>query len=369
MDKVRVGIVGAGNIAQLNVLGYLEHPACEVVAVCDPDVAKARSKAETWGVPRVHARLEDLLADDLDAVEILTPTHLHREHVLAAVAAGRHVSVQKPVANTVADAREMAAAAKEAGVVLRITDNALHHRPMIRARELIRAGAIGMPTTIRIKTVVGRTDSAFQQSLDPQGYVWRFDQNSPGGHLFDDMVHKYALALWLVDEPVRSVQSVVRQGPAFFETPMVALFEYGRPDLLGSMEVAYAPQQFIRSRYYGADEFVEIQGTDGFIWVTRHTGEMLDLPPLMLYDSSGTTTCPGGLDADWGTAFADAGRHFVDALLGGASAPDMTPELAIETLQLCFAVYQASHERRPVEPASIDTSYSPPWWPLFRSGA
>lgn len=369
MDRVRVGIVGTGNIAELNVRGYLEHPDCDVVAVCDPDVDKARVKARAWGVPRVHADLADLLADDLDAVEVLTPTHLHHEHVLAAVAAGKHVSVQKPFATSVSDGREMAAAARAAGVVLRVTDNALHHRPMVRARELIRAGAIGTPTTIRVKTVVGRTDSPFQVSLDPQGYVWRFDQHSPGGHLFDDMVHKYALALWLVDERVRSVQAVVRQGPAFFETPTVALFEYARDDLLGSLEVAYAPGQFIRSRYFGADEFVEVQGTEGFLWVTRHTGEMLDLPPLVLYDSTGTTTSPGGLDADWGTAFIDAGRHFVDALRSGEPAPDMTPDLALDVLQLCFAVYQASAERRPVDPASIAASYSPPWWPLFRSDA
>jgi predicted dehydrogenase len=67
--------------------------------------------------------LDDMLADpDIDAVEILTPTHLHREHVLAAVAAGKHVSCQKPIANSIADARDMEAAAESAGVILRISE-------------------------------------------------------------------------------------------------------------------------------------------------------------------------------------------------------------------------------------------------------
>jgi hypothetical protein len=68
------------------------------------------------------------------------------------------------------------------------------------------------------------------------------------------------------------------------------------------------------------------------------------------------------LDADWGTGFRNASRAFVDALLEGSS-PEMPGERAIEVLQLCFAVYQASTTRAPVEPASIEGSASPPWWP------
>jgi len=164
---------------------------------------------------------------------------------------------------------------------------------------------------------------------------------------------------------VRSVQAVVRQAPLFFEAPTAALWEYDRDDLLGLMEVTYAPNMFIRSGYYGADEFFEIQGTDGFIWVTRYTGEMLDLPPVMLYDSSGTTTSFGGIDADWAHSFEVSARHFVDSLIEGTQ-PDMTGEMAIKTLQLAFAVYQASNTRQPVDPASIEGSVSPPWWPPFK---
>src|SRR6266849_2286709 len=81
-------------------------------------------------------------------------------------------------------------------------------------------------------------------------YTWRFNAESQGGHLFDDVMHKYAMALWLVDSDIRSVQSVVRHGPLFFEAPTVALFEYDRDDLLGMMEVSYAPDMFIRSDHY-----------------------------------------------------------------------------------------------------------------------
>ncbi len=367
MERVRLGVVGIGNIASLNVAGYLAHDRCDVVALCDPRESAAKAKAEEWGVERVYTELDDLLAaDDIDAVEILTHTSLHREHVLAAVAAGKHVSCQKPMANSVDEAEEMLAAARAAGVVFRVSECDVHYPPLLKARQLIADGAIGTPTMLRMKTVVGRTDSSFQMGMDPHGYIWRFNDRSPAGHLFDDMVHKYAVAQWLFDEEVRSVQAVVRQGELFFEAPTAAFWEYGRDDLLGMMEVTYAPGMYIRSDYYGADEFFEIQGTEGFIWVTRCTGKMLDMPAVVLYGADGTTTSFANVDADWASGFRGASAHFVDSLIAGTQ-PDMTGEQAIDVLRLCFAVYEASNTRRAVDPATITSSVSPPWWPPFSS--
>ncbi|HTT86369.1 MAG TPA: Gfo/Idh/MocA family oxidoreductase, partial [Acidimicrobiales bacterium] len=121
--RIRLGVVGAGNVAELNVAGYLEHDRCDVMAVCDVDKDVATAAAARWGVPRVYTRLEDILEDpEVDAVEILTPTHMHHDHVLAALAAGKHVSCQKPMANTVDEARAMGRAAEAAGVTLRVSE-------------------------------------------------------------------------------------------------------------------------------------------------------------------------------------------------------------------------------------------------------
>jgi len=363
-DRVRLGVLGAGNIAQLNVPGYVAHPRCDVVAVCDAHEGRATSAAATWSIPRVYTDLEAFLGDEsIDAIEILTPTHLHHDHVIAAARAGKHISCQKPMANSVVEAREMLRAVDENDVVFRISECAFHYPPLVRAKELIRSGAIGTPTVFRVKTVVGTTDSAFQAGLHADGYTWRFNERSPGGHLFDDVVHKYAVALWLVDADVRSVQAVVRKGPGFFETPTAALWEYERDNLLGLMEVSYAPEMYIRSRYYGADEFFEVQGTEGWLWVTRFTGEMLDLPPLVVYAKDGTTRHPD-VEADWLAGFRNSAAHFVDALLAGTE-PEMSGELGIKVLQLAFAVYQASNEHRPVNPRSITDAVSPSWWPVM----
>ena len=133
------------------------------------------------------------------------------------------------------------------------------------------------------------------------------------------MVHKYAMALWLLDLDITSVQAVVRRRDLFFE-PCAVIFEYEDPEVLGMMEVQYSPNFYMRSQYYGADEFFEITGDEGQIWVTRATGEMLDLAPVMLF--TGTpherkTTEFTDLDADWGAGFVRSSQHFVDALLHG----------------------------------------------------
>ena len=364
-DRVRLGVVGAGNVADLNVAGYLDHPRCDVVAVCDVDAELADAAARRWGVAKVYADLDELLADDdVDAVEVLTPTYVHHAHVLAALRAGKHVSVQKPLANSVPEARELARVAAETGLVLRVSECFRHYPPLERARDLVERGAIGRVVGVRVKTVVGQTDSAFQAGLRLEGYGWRLDGRSPGGHLFDDMVHKYAMALWLPGLDVVSVQAVVRRRDLYFE-PCVALFEYEDPDVLGVMDVHYAPGMWLHSDFYGADELFELQGEEGVLWVTRATGQLLDVPPVVLYqgrDHVCRTVADTDVESDWAEGFRRSSAHFVDALLDGTE-PAMTADEAVRVLQLCFAVYQSSATRMPVDPRTVSDPVIAPGWP------
>src|SRR6202795_4762438 len=138
MERVRLGVVGVGNIASLNVAGYLEHERCDLIALCDTRADVLERRASEWNVPRVYTDLDAMLADDeIDAVEILSPTHLHKDHVIAAARAGKHVSCQKPMANTVADCREMLAATTDAGVVFRISECFYHYPPLVETKRLI----------------------------------------------------------------------------------------------------------------------------------------------------------------------------------------------------------------------------------------
>src|SRR5262245_11416942 len=169
MDNVRIAIVGCGNICQLNAPGYLEHPRCEIVALCDTDRARAERRAREWGIaPKIFTDYGDLLGDGgVDAVELLTPTYLHAEQIVAALDAGKHVSCQKPIAISVAEADRIVGAAARARTTFRVTENFLYYPPIVKAKELIDAGAIGEPSLVRIHTTRAREIVGQALELDP----------------------------------------------------------------------------------------------------------------------------------------------------------------------------------------------------------
>lgn len=126
MEPIQVAIVGCGRISDLHALGYGGREDARLVAVCDAKRGRAREKAKAWGISpdKVYTDYQRLLADaDVDLVELLVPHHLHAEMTVQACRAGKHVSVQKPMALTAAEAEEMVAAADGAGVVLRVYEN------------------------------------------------------------------------------------------------------------------------------------------------------------------------------------------------------------------------------------------------------
>ena len=353
MDRVRLAIVGCGNIAQLNAPGYLEHSRCEVRVLCDPAPKRAELRAQQWGItPRICTDLADVLDDPtVDAVELLTPTYLHADQIVAALAAGKHVSCQKPITVTVAEADRVAAAVARAATTFRVTENFLYYPPIVKAKELLDAGAIGEPSLVRIHTTRTRDIVGQAMDLDPEALVWRRDPGrNPGGALYDDGVHKYATAEYWIGE-IGEVSAIVGRTADFLhETPSVAHWKFKDRECLGIIDYTYAPEMTIRSRYYRADEFFEIHGTKGILWVTRCTGEMLDLPPVVLI--RGTETVHYQVPMDWRLGFDGAARDFVDGLLEGRQ-PAQDVATARRILQVPLAIYEASRLRRPVAPASI----------------
>ena len=176
MDKLGVGLIGAGRISDLHAIEYLQNPRARIAAVCDANADIARSRAEHWGVPltRGFTRHEDLLAAaEVDLVEVLLPHDLHAPVTLAAIRAGRRVSVQKPMATSLADALAMVEAAESAGTFLKVFENFVFYPPVMKAKELLEAGAIGEPLFIRIKSNFG--DPRHGWPIPPAARGWRLD--------------------------------------------------------------------------------------------------------------------------------------------------------------------------------------------------
>ena len=353
MDRVRLAIVGCGNISQLNAPGYLQHPRCDVVALCDTDSERAKRRAREWSItPRIYTDLAQVLDDRaVDAVELLTPTWLHAEQVVAALEAGKHVSCQKPLAVSVAEADRIAAAVARARTTFRVTENFLYYPPIVKAKELLDAGVIGEPSLVRIHTTRVQHITGAVMDLEPDAMVWRRDRGrNPGGPLYDDGVHKYATAAYWIGE-IGDVSAIVTHGADILaETPAAAMWRFKGRDCLGIIDYTSAPEMTIRSRYYKADEFFEIHGTRGIIWVTRCTGEMLDLPAVVVI--RGAETVSHQVGTDWRLGFDGAAADFVDGLLAGRQ-PRQDVHEAKRILQVPLAIYEAARTGRAVAPASV----------------
>ena len=353
MDRLRLAIVGCGNISRLNAPGYLQHPRCDVVALCDTLPERAKRRATEWGItPRLYSDFAQVLDDPgVDAVELLTPTWMHADQIVAALAAGKHVSCQKPLAITVAEADRIAAAVARARTTFRVTENFLYYPPIVKAKALLDASAIGEPSLVRIHTTRAQRVEGLTLDMEPDAMVWRRDPaRNPGGVLFDDGVHKYGTAAYWIGE-IGEVSAIVTRGEDFIlETPSVATWRFKGRDCLGIMDYTYAPEMVIRGRYVRVDEFFEIHGSRGIIWVTRCSGEMLDLPPVQVI--RGTETVSYQVPMDWRLGFDGAAADFVDGVLDGRQ-PAQDVQAARHMLQVALAIYESGRTGHAVRPDSI----------------
>ena len=139
-ERLRIGVVGCGLIAQVMHLHYLRELAdrFEIAALCDVSEELARACAGDYGVPRTFARWQDLLAAPLDAVLILT-SGSHAPITIAAAEAGKHMLIEKPMCFSVAEGRAMIEAARRAGVTLMVGYNKRYDPAYRRLCEEIRS--------------------------------------------------------------------------------------------------------------------------------------------------------------------------------------------------------------------------------------
>jgi len=149
-NPIRVAIVGCGRISDLHQMGYRGRDDAKIIAVCDTNKAHAKKKASEWGVGKVYSDYKQVLEDkDIDVVELLTPHHLHCPDDHSGSRGRKHISVQKPMALSAAEADMMISAAIKAGVIYG-SMKLLFITPAMRAKAMIEAGEIGEIRAIRM---------------------------------------------------------------------------------------------------------------------------------------------------------------------------------------------------------------------------
>ncbi|MDB5807256.1 MAG: oxidoreductase domain protein [Betaproteobacteria bacterium] len=206
MAKLRWGIIGAGEIAQRNVVPALRLlQDAEVTAVMSRRLDSAQAFAAKNEIAAAYDTLDAILADpQVDAVYIATPNHLHPEQAVAAARAGKHVMCDKPMALEVADCERMIEAAERHGVRLGVVFQNRYHPAHIAARQQAQAGVLGEVQYASAQLCVGR----------PRGHWkgWRLDPAAAGsGAIVGQAVHPVDLLRYLMDSEVTEVQCMSDQ--------------------------------------------------------------------------------------------------------------------------------------------------------------
>jgi 1,5-anhydro-D-fructose reductase (1,5-anhydro-D-mannitol-forming) len=254
MSMLLWGVVGASTIGREWMVPAINaQPDSRVTAVASSDPERGRRYAEDLGIPKAYSSVADLLADPaIKAVYICTTNEWHEPQVLAAVAAGKHVLCEKPLALSLESARTMVAAAAAAGVVMGTNHhlrNAATHRKM---RELFQSGAIGQPLAARVFHAV---------HLPTHLRSWRIERpEAGGGVILDITVHDAdTLRFVLGDEVAEVTAMTARQGmgKAGLEDAVMGVMRF-RDGVIAQFHDAFTAPH--------ASTGFEVHGTEGSLY-------------------------------------------------------------------------------------------------------
>jgi predicted dehydrogenase len=323
--KIRYAVMGAGNIAQVAVLPAFKHAKSnsELVAVISGDPEKREELTKKYQL-ELSADYDDLeLAlkrGAVDALYVATPNALHKPYVLRAAAAGVHILCEKPLATTVADAEEIAAACVQAGVKLMVAYRLHFEAANLRALELVKSGEIGEPRIF---------DSVFSHVVRPGDIRTRPELG--GGAVLDLGVYCINAARNLFQEEPALVLATSQERNGVDDTTTAILqFSGGR--------VA----QFTVSNSTAAVSSYRIAGTEGDLRVEPAYEYFDKLEHHLTVDGKSRHESFGKRDQ-----FAPELEYFSQCIVENRD-PEPNAEEAIDDLRVVEAILQSARSRQPV---------------------
>jgi predicted dehydrogenase len=321
---VRLAVVGLGQIAELALPPYTEREEVRVVGLCDLDPARLARWRSSFPTAHLTTDLDDLLALEVDVVEVLVPTPLHASIAMRVLEAGHHLQMQKPLTRSIEEADALLGTAERAGAVVRVMEDYIHFPPLVELRDAVRRGDIGTPRSLHMKVVATARGG---WDVNPGSYVWQFEQARDGlGILtFDHGWHQFAVAHWLFG-PIRRIFGWVRREGDLLDVPATFVWEHD-DGVRAVLDMVLADEMYFRSDYYADDERVEVVGTKGWVRCNRISGRGVQEPSVVVY-REGELRAWHALPDEPPDAFRASAAHGIDwfrtgegeLLLDGAAA-------------------------------------------------
>lgn len=331
MAPVRVGVVGAGAIAQVAHLPALARSrGAQLIALCDNDGPKASALGERFGVHDVYTDIEDLLdGAELDAVVLTTPNHLHEPHALSALAAGVHVLCERPLALTSRGVERILAAAARSNRMVAVANNHRFRSDVQALSSFLRGGELGKLNGIRA--------GHYEQRPTRDG--WRYRRAESGGGAFTDLgLPQLDLALWLADypEPVRVSARMERgRGASAVDESMLAFIECASGMTI-TIDVSWS--------YIGLESRWWFDAL-----ATRGSARLAPLHVVKELNGAPTDVTPRGAstrDSTFIQSYRAELAHFAAMLRGESPYEAPTDQLVLH--RLAEAVYRSAEEQKEV---------------------
>jgi predicted dehydrogenase len=231
ISPLRVGFVGCGRATEiLHIPALAAVEELQTVAASDPSAeAVAAVRRAAPGIA-IHASYRDLVADpSVDVVAVCVPPALHAEVALAALAAGKHVYLEKPIAVTLSDAAAIRAAAEGARSKLALGFNLRSHRLVAEARSVVEGGLLGKIELVRTAWTCG-------YHIGRSWPAWRYARRTGGGAFYEIAVHHLDLLAYLLADEIESVVAASRSDEV--EDQDILITVRTRSGVLGSIAVS-----------------------------------------------------------------------------------------------------------------------------------
>jgi predicted dehydrogenase len=330
-DFLKLAFVGCGAIARYHLDGVKECGGkIKITAAIDPDVAKAKSIAAETGAQVFPSLAEGLARGDFDAVDLMLPHDLHEPAAIQVFQAGKHVLLEKPMAPTLDACNRILASAKAAGTVFMVAENAQYWPEIVKAKELIEAGAIGEVITAR---------AAFTFEFDEYWFKdkkpWRYEKARTGGGIAIDGGSHWIrpLRMWMgeIDEVIAVVGHPLRQMEGESLVRSILRFASGK---VASFDAIMATTVFAPEPWWC------ITGTAGEILIENGLNGS-----IKLFDRANRQGKPMAEPQGYVRSFGPEMEDFANAVLYGKPLK-ASAEYSLGELRTALAIYRSVQSRR-----------------------
>jgi predicted dehydrogenase len=348
LSPIRVGIIGTGFGAGVQLPGFQCVEGVEVAAIVSTRMDRARAVAAEHGVPYAFADYREMLRSvPLDLVSVAVPPYLHYEMTLAALEAGAHVLCEKPLAMNTEQAREMLAAAQRAGRVHAVDHEFRYVPARATVKRLLDEGAVGEPYLVRIADLVASRPERY--------YGWWFDRARGGGLLQAIGAHYVDAVRWWIspiDRLTAQLSAIVPTRPTEDETQQIpvtaddtALIAFSLENgAVGRIDLgAVAKAGLRRVEIYGSAGTLIMEG--GAKVYRSQGGDLEEIIP----DGSDQ----GRLDDPRLGSFVELAQRVADRIRGRDSGSFTTFVDGVEIQRVMDAIHLSSDEQREVRIAEI----------------